>query len=59
MAVFIVKVFGLSALISVAIKYGAPYFAISETNTTVLIMVVLPSILMAIALSWRSRHAEF
>ena len=59
MAGFIVKVFLLSALISVAIKYGAPYLAVSETNTTVLIVVVLPSILMAIALGWRSRHAEF
>jgi len=58
MAVFIIKVFALSALISVAIKYGAPYLAISETNTTALIVVVLPSILMAIALGWRSRQSK-
>jgi hypothetical protein len=55
MAGFIVKVFGLSALISVAIKYGAPYLAVPETNATAIAVVLLPSILMAIALGWRSR----
>lgn len=52
---FIVKVFAFSTLIAVAIKYGAPYLEVSETNTIALIAVVLPSILMAIALGWRSR----
>jgi len=52
---FIIKVFGLSTLISIAIKYGAPYLAISETNATAIAVVLLPSILMAIALGWRSR----
>jgi glucose-6-phosphate-specific signal transduction histidine kinase len=55
---FIVKVFALSTLISVAIKYGAPYLAVSETNPIALIAVVLPSILMAIALGWRSRYPK-
>ncbi|MBM0742771.1 hypothetical protein JOY44_14340 [Phormidium sp. CLA17] len=59
MAGFIIKVFGLSTLISVAIKYGAPYLKVSETNTTAFIVVLLPSILMAIALGLRSRYPKF
>jgi len=55
---FIIKVFGLSTLISIAIKYGAPYLAISETNATAIAVVLLPSILMAIALGWRSRQSK-
>ncbi|MEX0270858.1 hypothetical protein AB3R30_17085 [Leptolyngbyaceae cyanobacterium UHCC 1019] len=58
MVVFIVKVFVLSALISIAIKYGAPYFEVAETNITALVVVVLPSILMAIALGWRSQFPK-
>jgi glucose-6-phosphate-specific signal transduction histidine kinase len=55
---FIIKVFALSTLISIAIKYGGSYLPIAETNTTALIVVLLPSILMAIALGWQSRQSK-
>jgi hypothetical protein len=52
----IFKVFVFSALVSFAIKYGAPYLPVSGTPTTALIMVLSPTILLAIALGWRSQQ---
>jgi len=50
---FLLKVFVLSLLLSIAIKYGGPYLPIQGTQTTVLTAITLPSIVMAIALGWR------
>lgn len=50
---FVVKVMVLSALLSIAIKYGGPYLPISGNTTNALIAVWLPSVLMAALLGWR------
>ncbi|MFQ4144816.1 hypothetical protein [Chlorogloeopsis sp. ULAP02] len=50
---FILKVFLLSAIISILIKYVGPYLAIAQTGKNALIIVLLPTIFMAIALLWR------
>jgi spore maturation protein SpmB len=58
---FIVKVFLASGLIAIAIKYAAPFLAISGTNAIALTLVLSPTILMAIALGWRwqqSTHSD-
>ncbi|MBI4779865.1 MAG: hypothetical protein HY785_00935 [Oscillatoriophycideae cyanobacterium NC_groundwater_1537_Pr4_S-0.65um_50_18] len=54
----ILKLFIFSVLLSVAIKYAAPSLAIAATDQNALIAVLLPSIAMAIALSWRAWKAE-
>ncbi|MBW4662777.1 MAG: hypothetical protein KME01_01015 [Chroococcus sp. CMT-3BRIN-NPC107] len=46
---FIVKLLTLSTVLSVAIKYIAPSFAILPTPTNALIAVLLPTIVMALA----------
>ncbi|OKH27003.1 hypothetical protein [Chroogloeocystis siderophila] len=50
---FIFKVLLLSAVISVLIKYGGSYVLIVPTTINALIVVLLPSIVMAIALFQR------
>jgi hypothetical protein len=50
---FIVKLLLISALISLLIKYAFPYLAIPGTDTVALIIVLLPTVIMAIALLWR------
>lgn len=50
---FIFKVLLLSAVISVLIKYGGAYLSIVPTSMNALIVVLLPSIVMAIALFQR------
>lgn len=50
----IVKVLVLSAGVSVAIKYLAPFLAIPATDTNALIGVLLPTIVMGLILGWRS-----
>ncbi|PPS44158.1 hypothetical protein [Chroococcidiopsis sp. TS-821] len=47
---FIFKILLLSAVISVLIKYGGAYLPILPTATNALVIVLLPSIVMAIAL---------
>ncbi|HEY9644306.1 MAG TPA: hypothetical protein V6C57_27680 [Coleofasciculaceae cyanobacterium] len=54
---FILKVLVLSIVLSWAIKYVAPSFAIPTTNLNALIGVLLPTVMMAIALSWRALRA--
>ncbi|WP_017651749.1 hypothetical protein [Fortiea contorta] len=49
----VLKVFLLSAVLSLLIKYAAPSLAIPGTDTNALIMVLLPNIILAIALLWR------
>jgi small basic protein len=50
---FIVKVFVFSALLSLLIRYVGPGLGIGGTTTNILIMVLSPSLIMAIALLWR------
>jgi hypothetical protein len=49
----LLRVVLLSALISIAIKFGAPLLAIPVNTTTATIGVFLPVLLVAIALGWR------
>lgn len=53
---FIVKVLVISAGVSILIKYGGPTLSIPATLTNVLLLVLAPSVLMAIALG--SRYAN-
>ena len=56
--VFILKVLMLSAGISVLIKYGCPVLSIPATPAIALTLVFLPTLLVAIALWWRSSMAR-
>lgn len=49
------KVFLLSAIISILIKYSDQFLSIPATATAALIMVLLPTILMATILLWRKQ----
>ncbi len=51
---FILKVFILSAGVSVLIKYGSPSLPVSATSVNVLIAVLTPTLVLAIALLWRA-----
>ncbi|WP_414755978.1 hypothetical protein [Anabaena sp. CCY 9910] len=50
---FVLKLLIISALISVSIKYVAPMWPIPATATNALILVLSPTIILAIALFWR------
>ena len=50
---FLLKLLLFSTLLSVLIKYAAPFLGIPATVTNVLIMVLLPTIIMATVLLWR------
>jgi hypothetical protein len=50
---FVFKVMLLSALVSIALKFGGRYLPITGTTTTVLIAVWLPSIFLAVLLLYR------
>jgi hypothetical protein len=50
---FVLKVFILSALLSALIKYVGPALSIVETDTSALIAVFLPSVVIGIALGAR------
>jgi hypothetical protein len=52
----IVKVFTLSAAISLAIKYAGPSLSIPSTDFNALIAVLSPSLIVAAILGWRSRQ---
>ena len=47
---FILEVLIVSTVLSYLIKYGGPYLSISDTPNSALIIVVLPTLVMAIAL---------
>jgi hypothetical protein len=55
---FILKLLGLSALISVSIKYLGPQVSIDATDVNALVIVLLPTVMMAIALFWRFQSAQ-
>lgn len=50
---FIFKVLAISAGLSILIKYGGPSLFIPPTLTNVLIVVLMPTVVMAIALGGR------
>ncbi len=50
---FLLKLLLFSGLLSVLIKYGSPFVWIPATETNVLIMVLLPTVIMATVLLWR------
>ncbi len=52
---FIVKLLVISTLLSVLLKYTAPHPPIPATDVNALIIVLLPTVIMAIALWWRSQ----
>lgn len=55
---FISKVFIASTALSILIKYGGSYLSIPATTINVLIIVFVPTIVMAIALSARYAKAK-
>ncbi|MFN7529275.1 MAG: hypothetical protein ACK5QA_17890 [Dolichospermum sp.] len=50
---FLLKLLLSSALLSVLIKYAAPFLLIPATVTSALIMVLSPTMVMATVLLWR------
>jgi hypothetical protein len=56
---FLLKVFILSAGVSVLIKYGGPSLPVAPTAVNALIAVLTPSLILAIALPWRAwKHRQ-
>lgn len=53
MVSFVLKVFVLSLMGAIAIKYGGPFLPISPSATNALIAVCFPSLLMATLFLWR------
>ena len=51
---FVVKIFIVSTILSILIKYGGQLLLISPTVAIATMAILLPSIIVAIALSWRS-----
>lgn len=52
-AAFILKVLVLSAVLSVLIKYGGPFLKVSPTPLLLLMLVFLPSAILALTLLGR------
>ena len=50
----ILKVFTLSAAVSLAIKYAGPSLSIPSTDFNALIAVLSPSLIVAAILGWRA-----
>lgn len=50
---FVIKLLIMSAFLSGLIKYAGPLWPIPETDTYALILVLSPTVIMAIALLWR------
>ena len=53
---FVSKIFIVSTCLSVLIKYGGQLLSISPTVAIAISAILLPSIIVAIALSWRSQQ---
>ena len=51
---FVIKIFIVSTILSVLIKYGGQLLPISPTFMIAITTILLPSIIVAIALTWRS-----
>jgi hypothetical protein len=50
---FVLKIFLLSAVVSLAIKYGGEYLWLEPTTMTALAIVLLPSLIIGSILGWR------
>jgi len=55
---FIVKILILSVAISALLKYGGSSLPIAPTSLNALILVLIPTIVLAIALWWRTSAAR-
>ncbi|MBD1870770.1 hypothetical protein H6F95_26430 [Cyanobacteria bacterium FACHB-471] len=55
-AIYILKVFIVSGGLAVVIKYVVPFLSLSSSTAIVLTLVLLPSVVLAIALGWRARQ---
>ncbi len=53
---FIVKIFVFSSILSVMTKYGGQLLSISPTVTIAIAAILLPSIILAVVLTWRSQQ---
>lgn len=53
---FVVKILIYSTILSVLIKYGGQLLPISPTVMIAIAAILLPSIIIAIALTWRSQQ---
>jgi hypothetical protein len=55
-AIYILKVFIVSGGLAVAIKHAVPFLSVSPSTAIVLTLVLLPSVMLAIALVWRAQQ---
>ncbi|MBF2035275.1 MAG: hypothetical protein IGR92_07265 [Leptolyngbyaceae cyanobacterium T60_A2020_046] len=53
---FVVKVLGFSWLLAIALKAIGPRLPLPATTATCLILVLTPSLGLALFLGWRLRH---
>ncbi len=53
---FVVKILICSTVLSVVIKYGGQLLPISPTVAIAIAAILLPSIIVAVVLSWRSQQ---
>ena len=53
---FVAKIIIYSTILSILIKYGGQLLPISPTVMLAIAAILLPSIIMAIALTWRSQQ---
>ncbi len=51
---FIIKLFSISTLFSLFIKYGAPFLATTPTTSNALVAISLPSLLIGLFLTLRN-----
>ena len=50
---FIGKILFISTIVSISIKYGGQLISLAPNNSMALTIVLLPSLLVALTLSWR------
>jgi anaerobic C4-dicarboxylate transporter len=55
---FIIKVFIVSAIVSVAIVYVGPMLAIAPTQFNALLAIIIPIPILVVALLWRARAQD-
>lgn len=55
---FILKVIAISVGLSALIKYSSPVVSIPATTINVLAIVLMPTLILAIALWWRTSNQQ-
>lgn len=55
---FVVKLLALSAVLAAAIKYLAPFLNLPATTAFALVLVLTPSVLLAVLLVWRQSQFD-